>query len=210
MHRNSRRCKPPWASIKALLLKEQYVHSSSPAAPNTGSQPKAVGTCVLSRSQVVCLSLPVGKLWTKALRSQFICFLLKAHWNEAYKRRQSIHNPLKASEPPPPDYSRLRRCLPDLGGPVWVPAPGGGGRGAACSLETCFPSDDVYVLGRVWLFATPRTGACRALSMGFSGQEYWSELPFSSSIFPSGRGLKGASQICHRPHIWASSFLCSC
>ena len=94
MHRNSRRCEPPWASIKALLLKEQYVHSSSPAAQNTGSQPKAVGTCVLSRSQVVCLSLPVGKLWTKALRSQFICFLLKAHWNEAYKRRQSIRNPL--------------------------------------------------------------------------------------------------------------------
>ena len=31
----------------------------------------------------------------------------------------------------------------------------------------------------VWLFATPWTVACQApLSMGFSRQEYWSELPF--------------------------------
>ena len=33
-------------------------------------------------------------------------------------------------------------------------------------------------LSRVWLFATPWTVACQALlSMGFSRQEYWSELP---------------------------------
>ena len=34
-------------------------------------------------------------------------------------------------------------------------------------------------LSRVWLFATAWTVACQApLSMGFSRQEYWSELPF--------------------------------
>ena len=36
-------------------------------------------------------------------------------------------------------------------------------------------------LSRVWLFATPWTVACQApLSMEFSRQEYWSELPFPS------------------------------
>jgi len=35
----------------------------------------------------------------------------------------------------------------------------------------------------VQLFATPWTAACQApLSMGFSRQEYWSGLPFSSPI----------------------------
>ena len=39
----------------------------------------------------------------------------------------------------------------------------------------------VYVLSRVWLFATPWTVAHQApLSMGFSRQEYWSGLPFPS------------------------------
>ena len=34
-------------------------------------------------------------------------------------------------------------------------------------------------LSRVQLFASPRTVACQApLSLGFSGQEYWSGLPF--------------------------------
>ena len=38
------------------------------------------------------------------------------------------------------------------------------------------------LLSCVWLFATPRTVAHQAqtLSMGFSRQEYWSELPFPS------------------------------
>ena len=36
-------------------------------------------------------------------------------------------------------------------------------------------------LSRVRLFATPRTVAYQVpLSMGFSGQEYWSGLPFPS------------------------------
>ena len=39
----------------------------------------------------------------------------------------------------------------------------------------------VKLLSRVRLFATPWTGAYQALpSMGFSGQEYWSGLPFPS------------------------------
>ena len=37
------------------------------------------------------------------------------------------------------------------------------------------------LLNSVWLFATLRTVAHQApLSMGFSGQEYWSGLPFPS------------------------------
>ena len=37
------------------------------------------------------------------------------------------------------------------------------------------------LLSYVWLFATPGTVACQApLSMGFSRQDYWSGLPFSS------------------------------
>ena len=37
-----------------------------------------------------------------------------------------------------------------------------------------------YSLSRVQIFATPWAVACQALlSMGFSQQEYWSQLPFS-------------------------------
>ena len=40
---------------------------------------------------------------------------------------------------------------------------------------------DILVLSRVWLFATSYTVACQApLFMGFSRQDYWSELPFPS------------------------------
>ena len=39
-------------------------------------------------------------------------------------------------------------------------------------------------LSHVRLFAAPWTVACQApLSMGFSRQEYWNRLPFSSPIF---------------------------
>ena len=39
----------------------------------------------------------------------------------------------------------------------------------------------VYLLSRVQLFATPWTVASQApLSVGFSRQEYWIELPFPS------------------------------
>ena len=39
----------------------------------------------------------------------------------------------------------------------------------------------VKSLSRVRLFVTPWTAACQApLSMGFSRQQYWSGLPFSS------------------------------
>ena len=37
----------------------------------------------------------------------------------------------------------------------------------------------IQLFNHVRLFATPRTVACQSpLSMGFSKQEYWSELPF--------------------------------
>ena len=40
---------------------------------------------------------------------------------------------------------------------------------------------DACEISRVWLFVTPWTVACQGpLSMGFSRQEHWSELPFPS------------------------------
>ena len=53
----------------------------------------------------------------------------------------------------------------------------------SCSTSTHILSINIFttacVLSHVWLFATPWTVACQApLSMGFSRQEYWSELPF--------------------------------
>ena len=42
-------------------------------------------------------------------------------------------------------------------------------------LDVCMPSRFSWV----WLFAIPWTVACQApVSLGFSRQEYWSELPF--------------------------------
>ena len=51
---------------------------------------------------------------------------------------------------------------------------------------------------RVWLSATPRTTARQApLSMGFSRQEYWSAISFSSDkVWSEGKGLIS--------RIWAS------
>ena len=46
----------------------------------------------------------------------------------------------------------------------------------------------------VWLFKTPWTVAHQApLSMGFSGKEYWSGLPFSSPGDPPNPGIKPGS-----------------
>ena len=46
-------------------------------------------------------------------------------------------------------------------------------------------------LSRAPLFATPWTAACQAsLSMGFSRQEYWSELPLSSPVGVSAAAAK--------------------
>ena len=48
-------------------------------------------------------------------------------------------------------------------------------------IVTIFLSEWVKSLSCVWLFATPWTVAYQdPLSMGFSRQEYWSGLPFSS------------------------------
>ena len=52
----------------------------------------------------------------------------------------------------------------------------------------------VKSLHRVRLLVTPRTAACQApLSMGFSRQEYWSGLPFSSPGDLSNPGIKPRS-----------------
>ena len=45
-------------------------------------------------------------------------------------------------------------------------------------------------------FVTPWTVACQApLSMGFSTQEYWSELPFPSPRDLPDRGIKPGSPV---------------
>ena len=54
----------------------------------------------------------------------------------------------------------------------------------SCSTSIHIFSVNIFttacVLSRVWLFSTPWTVACQApLSMGFSRQEHWSELPFT-------------------------------
>ena len=52
----------------------------------------------------------------------------------------------------------------------------------------------VKLLSRVGLFATPWTVACQAPpSMGFSRQEYWSELPFPSPGDLSDPGMEPAT-----------------
>ena len=51
-----------------------------------------------------------------------------------------------------------------------------------------------WVLGGVWLFATPWTAVCQApLSMEFSRWEYWSGLPFPPPRDLSDPGIKPAS-----------------
>ena len=62
-------------------------------------------------------------------------------------------------------------------------------RNGACSPLSC-----TCVHSHVWLFATPETVARQApLSMGFSRQEYWSGLPFTSPGDLSNPGIEPAS-----------------
>ena len=62
---------------------------------------------------------------------------------------------------------------------------------------------EVKSLSCVWLFVTPWTVACQApLSMGFSRQEYWSGLPFSSPGDLPNPGIKPGS-----PELQADSLL---
>ena len=52
-------------------------------------------------------------------------------------------------------------------------------------------SEEVKLLSFVQLFVTPWTVACQALpSMGFSRQECWSGLPFSSSVDLPNPGIE--------------------
>ena len=58
------------------------------------------------------------------------------------------------------------------------------------------------VLSHVHLFATPCTVACQApLSMGFSKQEYWSGLPFSSPGGLPDPGIEPESPVSPALHV---------
>ena len=57
--------------------------------------------------------------------------------------------------------------------------------------QECIEVSKVKSLNHVQLFVTPWTVACQApLSMGFSRQEYWSELPFPSPGDLPGPGIE--------------------
>ena len=58
-----------------------------------------------------------------------------------------------------------------------------------------FPSECAQTVTRVQLFATPWTVARQALSMGISGQEYWSGVPAPPPEDPSE--LVSISKITH-------------
>ena len=61
-------------------------------------------------------------------------------------------------------------------------------------------------LSRILLFVTPWTVACKAsLSMGFSRQEYWSELPFPRPGELPDPGIKPSSPA--SPALQADSLL---
>lgn len=99
------------------------VYSDSPAA-HRKCRLTAQGTQNLHFNQIP------GGLWEPSSwkapnqsTQESVYFLLKAHQNEVYRGRQSLHNPLEASEPPSPSSSRLRCFIPDLRSPVWGPAP---------------------------------------------------------------------------------------
>ena len=52
------------------------------------------------------------------------------------------------------------------------------------------------MLSHVWLFVTPQTVARQApLSVGFSRQEYWSGLPFSTSGSLPNQGKESLSLV---------------
>ena len=55
---------------------------------------------------------------------------------------------------------------------------------------------EVKLLSSVRLFATPWTVACQAsLLLGFSRQEYWSELPFPSPGYLPHPGIEPRSPV---------------
>ena len=62
---------------------------------------------------------------------------------------------------------------------------------------TLFISDyKVKSFGHIWLFATPWAVAYQdSLSMGFSRQEYWSELPFPSPGYLPDPGIEPRSPV---------------
>ena len=63
----------------------------------------------------------------------------------------------------------------------------------------------VQLLSRAQLFATPWTIVCQApLSMGFSRQEYWSGLPFSSPKDLRDSGIKPRALHCRPIHYHLS------
>ena len=70
-----------------------------------------------------------------------------------------------------------------------------------CTSKTVRNINAFCVLNRfshVWLFATLGTVACQTpLSMGFSRQEHWSELPFPSSGDLPNPGIEAKSPALH-------------
>ena len=82
-------------------------------------------------------------------------------------------------------FSHVRLCAtPETAAHQAPPSPGKNtGVGCHFLLQCMKVKSESEVLSRVQLFVTPWTAAYQALpSMGFSRQEYWSEVPLPSPI----------------------------
>ena len=83
-----------------------------------------------------------------------------------------------------------------------MPAPGGGGPGAACSLEACFPSDDVYALSRVRLCNNTDWSLPGSSAHGILPSRILEWIAVSLLDFSLRKGFKGYSpDLSHAPHL---------
>lgn len=83
-----------------------------------------------------------------------------------------------------------------------MPAPGGGGPGAACSLEVCFPSDDVYALSRVRLGNNTDWSLPGSSAHGILPSRILEWIAVSLLDFSLRKGFKGYSpDLSHAPHL---------
>ena len=83
-----------------------------------------------------------------------------------------------------------------------MPAPGGGGRGAACSLEAYFPSDDVYALNCGRLCINTDWSLPGSSVHGILPSKILEWVAVSLLDFSLRKGFKGYSpDLSHAPHL---------
>ena len=83
-----------------------------------------------------------------------------------------------------------------------MPAPGGGGRRAACSLEACFPSDDVYTHSHVRLCENTDWSPPGSSARGILPSRIVEWVAISLLDFSLRKGFKGYSpDLSLAPHL---------